>query len=191
MGMNILVVEDDPVSRLLLATTLRKLGHEVTETADGLAAWTAFERAPFRVVISDWMMPEMDGLELCRRIRDAHNLRYTYILMLTALGGQANYFEAMEAGADDFLNKPLDANELRVRLRVAERVLELQAEVKQLEGLLPICSYCKKIRDEGNTWVRMESFIERQTDAHFSHGICPDCTAKVMANLRRDRPAAR
>jgi sigma-B regulation protein RsbU (phosphoserine phosphatase) len=185
--MRILVAEDEPVSRLVLTSTLRRLGHEVLEAADGLNAWGAFQRNPFPVVVSDWMMPGIDGLELTRRIRGADHVRYTYVILLTALSGRARYLEGMEAGADDFLIKPLDGDELRVRLRVAERVLSLQAEVKQLEGLLPICSYCKKIRDEGEAWVRLESYIEQRTDAEFSHGICPDCKEKVRAEIRGGR----
>ena len=191
MRMSILVVEDDPVSRLLLATTLRKLGHEVTETADGLAAWTAFERAPFRVVISDWMMPEMDGLELCRRVPGGAQ---PALHLHPDADGARRPGELLRGDGRGGRRFPHQAARRQRAARAPpgrRAALELQAEVKQLEGLLPICSYCKKIRDEANAGLRMESFIERQTDAHFSHGICPDCTAKVMANLRRDRPAAR
>ncbi|MBI4641265.1 MAG: response regulator, partial [Candidatus Tectomicrobia bacterium] len=77
--------------------------------------------------------------------------------------------------ADDFITKPFDEDQLAARLRVAERILGLQEEVKQLEGLLPICSYCKKIRDESDTWVQIEHYIATRTDAFFSHGICPEC----------------
>ena len=81
----------------------------------------------------------------------------------------------MAAGADDFVTKPLDRAELHARLRVAERVLGLQQEVKQLEGLLPICSYCKRIRDEGDRWSQVEEYVSRRTEAQFTHGICPEC----------------
>ncbi len=178
--MRILVAEDDPLARRVLTSVLEGLGHEVTATPDGREAWGTFERQSFPVVISDWMMPGLDGLELCRRIRLADRTKYTYIILLTALGGKAHYLEGMEAGADDFLTKPLDADELRVRLRVAERILGLQAEVRQLEGLLPICSYCKRIRDEKNEWTRMEAYIASRTDATFTHGVCPDCKETIL-----------
>ncbi len=100
--------------------------------------------------------------------------------MLTSLEGKGRYLEGMEAGADDFINKPFDKETLAARLRVAERILNLQAEVKQLEGLLPICAYCKKIKDDGNQWQHMESYISRRTEANFSHGICPECYEKHM-----------
>jgi DNA-binding response OmpR family regulator len=178
--MRILVAEDDSVSRRLLTVTLEGLGHEVTGAPDGREAWGEFEKSPFPVVISDWMMPEMDGLELCRRIRAADHTKYTYVILLTALGGKGHFLQGMDAGADDFLMKPLDPAELRVRLRVAERLLGLQAEVRQLEGLLPICSYCKRIRDEKNEWTRIETYIASRTDATFTHGVCAECREKVL-----------
>ncbi len=184
--MRILVAEDDGISRRVLTATLEGLGHEVTATPDGREAWGAFQRKPFPVVISDWMMPELDGLELCRRIRAADHTKYTYIILLTALGGKGHYLQGMDAGADDFLTKPLDPAELKVRLRVAERILGLQDEVRQLEGLLPICSYCKRIRDERDDWTRVEEYIARRTAATFTHGVCPDCKESVL-NPQLDR----
>ncbi len=173
--MKILAVEDDPVSRRILTATLERLGHEVTVAQDGQEAWTQFATAPTEVVITDWMMPRMDGIELTRRIRASHGERYAYIIMLTALRGRTSYLDGMAAGADDFVTKPFDKEELQARLRVAERVLGLQREVKQLEGLLPICSYCKRIRDEADSWSQVEEYVGRRTEAQFSHGICPTC----------------
>src|SRR5437763_3733180 len=98
-AMRILIAEDDATSRLLLDATLRRLGHEVVVTRTGLEAWTAFQTEPVHLVISDWMMPDMDGLELCRRIRASGRSRYTYILLLTALSGRGRYLEGMAAGA--------------------------------------------------------------------------------------------
>lgn len=180
--MTILIVEDDTVSRLLLSTTLKKLGYDVIATENGRDAWGVFQQEHVSVIISDWMMPDIDGLSLCRMIRTEDRTRYTYIILLTALGGKGSYLEGMSAGADDFITKPFDKDQLAARLRVAERVLRLQSEVKQLEGLLPICMYCKKIRDEkapsedvDKTWIRIEDYVASHTDASFSHGICPHC----------------
>lgn len=174
-GMKILIVEDDPAARFLVRSILKKLGHEAVEAANGREAWTAFQREPAPLVIADWLMPELDGLELCRLIRAEARPKYTYIILLTGLGGREHYFAGMEAGADDFITKPFDPDQLNARVRVAERILGLQEHVKRLEGLLPICSYCKKIRDEGEVWVPLERYIAARTDAFFSHGICPDC----------------
>jgi DNA-binding response OmpR family regulator len=173
--MRVLLVDDDPVSRRILTAVLTGLGHEAVPANDGADAWARFQAEDLDIVITDWMMPEVDGLELTRRIRARSKARYTYVLLLTALQGRARYLDGMDAGADDFVSKPVDREELQARLRVAERVLGLQREVRQLQGLLPICSYCKRIRDEADAWSQVEDYVSRRTDAQFSHGICPTC----------------
>lgn len=178
--MNILIAEDEKVDQEILVATLRKLGHETMVTENGKQAWEAFrQRREIRMLIADWMMPEMDGLELCRRVRAARRPYYTYIAMLTAKRGKMNLLEAMDAGVDDFISKPFDPDLLAARLRVAERVLNLHQEVRQLERLLPICSYCKKIRDEQGSWWPIEQYISSRAGTDFSHGICPDCYENI------------
>jgi DNA-binding response OmpR family regulator len=177
--MRILVAEDDPVSRRVLETALTKLGHEPVLTDNGRDAWDCYVRSDVRMVISDWMMPTMDGLELTRKIRARERATYSYVILLTAMSGKANYLQGMEAGADDFVTKPVDVEELAARLRVAERILSLEGRVKTLEGLLPICAYCKDIRDEQDTWHRLENYIQRRSAAEFTHGICPRCIEKL------------
>lgn len=178
--MKILIAEDDGVSRLVLLTKLKNMGHTVVAREDGEAAWDAFLVERPQIIITDWMMPKVDGLDLCRMIRSHVQEKYAYVIFLTALAGKKYYFEGMEAGADDFLNKPVDMDELTARLRVAERILALHTEVKQLEGLLPICSYCKKIRDDKNTWQPIERYIGKRTEATFSHGACPTCIETIV-----------
>lgn len=186
--MQILVVEDDRDARELLETMLRVDGYEVTSAADGDEAWSKFEANGFSIVVSDWLMPGTDGLELCRRIRRAETSRYTYIILLTALHGKSNYLEAMRAGVDDFMSKPYDPDELRARLLVAQRIVGLQDRVKRLEGILPTCMYCKRIHDESNAWVKIEDYISRHTEASFSHGVCPECYRdQVQPELDRIR----
>lgn len=126
--MKVLIAEDDRDSRELLAWILDKLGYEVISTENGQQAWAAYQRDECRLVISDLLMPNGDGMELCRNIRALKQTRYTYIILLTALIGKKQYLEGMEAGADDFMTKPFDADELRVRLRVAERILALEKD---------------------------------------------------------------
>ncbi len=128
--MKILIAEDDMTSRLVLGATLKKLGHEVTATSDGRQAWDALHKEHFPLLISDWMMPDMDGLELCRLIRAEHHSQYTYIVLLTALGGKASYLDGMDAGADDFITKPFDEDQLVARLRVADRILALHEKLR-------------------------------------------------------------
>jgi sigma-B regulation protein RsbU (phosphoserine phosphatase) len=177
----ILAVEDDKVALAIIRQALNRLGHEVVEAADGKEAWKILQREPVRVIVSDWEMPEADGLELCRRIRKRLKSEYVYFILLTARdASEANQQSAMEAGVDDFLSKPLDVNELRMRLRVAERILRYTTQVRQLEELLPICSYCKKIRDDQNYWQQMEGYINERTGSEFSHSVCPDCYQRVL-----------
>ncbi len=173
--MKVLIAEDDPVSSYVLAVRIRKMGHEVLTAENGRDAWQAYKRDHPRLVITDWMMPEVNGIELTRRIRKADSNLYTYVILLTALSGRNNFLEGMEAGADDFVIKPLEADGLRIRLRVAERILSLQHERNRLEGLLPICAYCKRIRDEGDHWHSLEDFVGEKTDASFSPTLCPNC----------------
>src|SRR5512136_2466405 len=121
--MNILLAEDDATSRERLATQLTRLGHSVEGYVDGESAWAGFQERKPDLVITDWIMPGIDGLELCRRIRGAHFAAYTYIIILTAMDRKVGYIDGMSSGADDFVTKPCDIVELTVRLRVAERIL--------------------------------------------------------------------
>ncbi len=126
--MKVLIAEDDKDSRELLGWLLQKLGYQVVVTENGKDAWEAFRKGRFRLVISDLLMPDIDGLELCRRIRGHKQSKYTYIILLTALIGKKDYLEGMEAGADDFVTKPFDPDELKARLRVAERIIAFQEQ---------------------------------------------------------------
>lgn len=192
--MRILVAEDDPVSRRVLETSLQKWGYDVVSVGDGAAAWAVLtsEAAP-RLAILDWMMPEVDGVELCRRLRQTRS-HPLYIILLTARGSKEDIVTGLQAGADDYVAKPFDREELRARIQVGVRMVRLQAElaerveqvqqalarVKQLQGLLPICSYCKKIRDDQNYWIQVEQYIAEHSEAQFSHGICPECYARYV-----------
>ncbi len=182
--MKVLAVDDDSVARLFLKGTLEKLGHEVIEAEDGEEAWSLFRALDLHVAVVDWMMPVMDGLELCRRIRSEERAQYTYVIMLTARTGKESYLEGMAAGADDFVTKPVGRDELAARLHVAERIVGLKAEVRTLQGLLPICSYCKNIRSDDDSWQQIEAYVATRSDAQFSHGICPDCyESKIVPQL--------
>ncbi|HXG31528.1 MAG TPA: response regulator, partial [Thermodesulfobacteriota bacterium] len=128
--MRILIVDDDNDSRFLLMQTLRRLGHEVISAVNGVEAWEVLEREEIGFIISDWMMPRMDGLELCRRIRAARFPRYIYVILLTAKDNKNELIEGMKAGADDFLVKPFNVGELDVRIKAGERVLRLERDLE-------------------------------------------------------------
>jgi two-component system cell cycle response regulator len=129
----VLIAEDDPVSRRLLEAFLRKWGYEVQVVCDGGEAWEALQgpEAP-SLVISDWMMPDMDGLDLCRRIREKERTGYTYFIILTAKGRKEDSIEGLKAGADDFLIKPFDHEELKYRVRIGERIIQLEQKIMQM-----------------------------------------------------------
>lgn len=178
--MKILLAEDDPASLQILRMTLEKFGYEMTAAQNGEQAWELIQQHPFPVVVSDWMMPKLDGLDLCKRVRAQPRKEYTYFILLTARSGQEDYHTAMEAGVDDFLTKPLRSDELRIRLRVAERILNFMGQVGELKRLLPICSYCKKIRDDQDYWHGIEAYLHKQTGTDFSHSICPECYVRFV-----------
>jgi two-component system NtrC family sensor kinase len=127
--MRVLIAEDEPVSRRLLQAHLEGWGHEVTAASSGAEAWRLFEAGDFPLVISDWMMPEIDGPELVRRIRAAQRPGYVYVILLTARSRKEDLIQGMEAGADDFVTKPFDREELRVRLRAGERIVRLEHNI--------------------------------------------------------------
>ena len=202
--MRILIAEDDFTSRTLLAAILKKNGHEVTATVNGAEAWAALQQpdAP-HLAILDWMMPEMDGPEVVRRVRALQTDRPLYIIMLTTKGDKADIIAGLDAGANDYLAKPSDPGELRARVEVGRRLVEMQSalkakieelraaldQIKTLRGILPICASCKKVRDDQGYWSQVESYISEHTEAQFSHGICPECMKKLYAKFGPDDAA--
>jgi sigma-B regulation protein RsbU (phosphoserine phosphatase) len=188
----VLIAEDDAISRRLLEANLRREGYDVLAVETGLQAWEALraEGAP-RLAVLDWMMPEMDGAEICRRVREDAGLEYVYLILLTARGRKEDRALGFDAGADDYLTKPFDSQDLRARISAGRRILDLQSQltekideledalcqVRQLQGLLPICMHCKKIRDEESDWHQLEVYIERHSEANFTHSLCPACMA--------------
>lgn len=191
-AMKLLIAEDESVSLLLLEETLREWGYDVVTAGTGREALDLLTTSePPQLAIVDWMMPEMDGVEFTQAVRQTES--GLYIIVLTAKSAKEGVVAALHAGADDYLTKPFDRDELHARLQAGVRIVELQAEaaarivelekaladVKRLQGLLPICSYCHKIRqvgqDDRTYWSQLEQYITEHTDAVFSHGVCPTC----------------
>ena len=165
--MRILIADDDRMSTMMLSRTLEQWGFEVVVAHDGAAAWERIVGdEPPALAIVDWMMPGLDGIELCRRIRAATLPSPVYVILLTARTSRQDLVAGLEAGADDYLTKPFDPDELRARIHVGQRTLGLIANIKRLTGLLPICSYCKRIRSDHDYWEQVESYITDHTDAH-------------------------
>ena len=196
--MQVLIAEDDRVTGEILVRALQRWHYNTTLVGDGLKAWELLRAATEpTLAILDWMMPEIDGPDVCRRVRQELPLANMYLLLVTARESRGDVVAGLDAGADDYIIKPFDPEELRARVAVglrvlglqqklAERVAELQValtSVKQLHGLLPICSYCKRIRGDDQYWQQVEGYIAEHSDAQFSHGICPACYATVSAEL--------
>lgn len=193
--MRILIAEDEPMSRRLLENVLIKWGYDVVVTSDGSQAWEVLqqENAPLLAIL-DWMMPGLNGPQICRMARHLPQALSTHIILLTAKGEKNDIVTGLAAGANDYVTKPFDSEELRARVQVGARMVELQlsleehvrelqaalSHVNQLQGIIPICCNCKKIRDDQNYWQRVENYIARHADAEFSHGICPDCYSNVF-----------
>ncbi len=193
--MRILIAEDDRVSRRLLEAGLLKDGHKVIMAEDGEQAWQALQKPPLiPLAILDWNMPGLTGPEICRRARQMKTDQPPYLILLTSRASREDIVSGLRAGANDYVTKPFDFDELGARVQVGERVVQLQkaladrvkeleealANVKILQGLLPICLYCKKIRDDHNYWQQLDKYVAQHTDARFSHGICPECYEKVV-----------
>jgi len=192
--MRALIADDDRTTTTMLARTLARWGFEVSVAHDGGAAWEELASpTPPSLAIMDWIMPGADGPELCRRLREDPTRAPVYVILLTARTSRRDVVAGLDAGADDYLTKPFDHDELRARVhvgrrvvalqqRLSERVAELQdvlSNMKQLRGLLPICAYCKRIRTDHDYWEQVEHYITDHSDAQFSHGICPHCYEAV------------
>jgi phosphoserine phosphatase RsbU/P len=196
--MHVLIAEDDRVTGEILARTLQRWSYSTTVVSDGAQAWNRLKMATDpTLAILDWMMPEMDGPDVCRHVRRELPLANMYLLLVTARESRGDVVAGLDAGADDYIIKPFDPEELRARVAVGTRVLGLQqklaerveelqtalSNVKQLRGLLPICSYCKRIRGDDQYWQQVEGYVAAHSDAQFSHGICPPCYEKVSAEI--------
>jgi len=188
--MRVLIADDDSALRHGLGVHLVRWGYEPTLCVDGTEARVALHGLqPPPLALLDWNMPGVNGLELCREIRSLPSLASMYVVLLTAHSAREEMVTGLDCGADDYMVKPVDWELLRARLQIGARIVTLQQSlasrvrelqealdtVKELSGLLPICSYCKSIRDDQNYWQRLETYVSEKTNAQFSHGICPTC----------------
>ena len=200
--MRILLAEDGKVDRLRLEKALSEWGFEVESFRDGNKALERLsEPDPPRLCILDWVLPGVEGTELCRWIRKRFPEEGFYLMIVTARQGIDNIIEGLSAGADDYITKPFVSRELRQRIDVGVRVLGLKKllnkkveqletaleDVRSLQGLLPICSYCNKIRNDEDYWEKVESYIARHADVKFSHSICPTCYKKYIQPMLDQR----
>lgn len=195
--MRVLIVEDDRATSRLLAGLIASWGHETVVAENGQQALQSFADSSPQLVLLDWMLPDVDGLEVCRTIRTLGGAVAAHIIMLTSRADRGDLVAGLDAGADEYLVKPVDPIELRARLSAGERMIDLQrrladrvgeletalASVHRLSGLLPICAYCHSIRDDTNYWHRVEEYLSEHSDVTFSHGICPTCRPRAQQEM--------
>lgn len=197
--MKILIADDSRTVLGVLHTAMEKWGYEVVEAPDGREALRILlgKDAP-RLAVLDWVMPGLTGPDVCRRIREFETELPPYLILLTVMGESRDVVAGFAAGADDYLAKPFDSDELRARVHVGFRVLKMQERlhhqvtelqealdhVQRLEGMLPICSYCKKVRDDHDYWQQVETYMSKRAGVQFTHGICPDCIGKALKPQR-------
>lgn len=187
----LLLVEDDAAIRGALIRALTEHGHAVASSPGAMAGLRQVLEAPPDLVLLDLGLPDLEGYEALRMIRAVSAVP---VVIITARDDESEIIRVLDAGADDYVIKPFDREELRARLQAGIRILNLQAQlqarvheleeaiarVRTLQGLLPICSYCKRVRNDGDYWQQVESYISDHSDARFSHGICPDCFESVV-----------
>jgi len=200
--MDVLIVDDEPDIIIILRKYLEKCGLGVLTAQNGREALEILHKSDVRLVVTDRMMPEMDGITLCRSIRASELSGYVYIIILTVSGSKEDIVDGINAGADDYVTKPFNLEELKVRVDSGLRVLALEQslhekikeeeilvgelkaaldQVQKLSGMLPICATCKKIRDDKGYWNKIETYICEHSEAKFTHGMCPDCAKEYRS----------
>ena len=172
--MKIIVADDDPLIRMIVTAGMKALGHHVSAYETGLEAWTAFQQSPSQIIITDWAMPGMDGIQLTEAVRKLPTDSYTYVIMLTGHGSREEFKTGIKAGVDAFLIKPLDGALLEAQVTIATRIVGLQEHAHRLEAIMTVCSDCKRVltKDE---WVSMEEYVTREFKTLPSHTYCPTC----------------
>ncbi len=194
MPFKILIADDENTTRKLLESLLLKNGYEVLSFDNGASAFKILkEQDGPKLAILDWIMPGLQGIDICRKIRALKFEVIPYLIMLTAsMKEKKDIIETFRSGANDFIEKPFNANELLGRVKIGEDMINLQISlieknraldeahrhIKMLQGILPICMHCHKIKNDNESWERLEEYIASHSDAQFSHGLCPDCMKK-------------
>ena len=193
--MKVLIADDDSISRRLLQATISGWGHEVVLACNGDEAWEQLRSSESpQLIILDWMMPGVDGIEICKRLRERAASEPPYIILLSRRDTTADIVSGLQSGANDYVVKPFHPDELDARFQVGCRVIELQkalanrvreleaaaAHIKELRTLLPICCSCKKIRDDQDCWHQLENYLLDHSEVRFSHDLCPICLQREM-----------
>lgn len=193
--MRMLIADDSQLLRLYIVAALEPLGHEILEAATGPEALAVLTGPhPPALAILDWIMPDLDGPEVCQRVRQTPLAFQPYLILMSQKDAKEDVIHGLGMGANDYVSKPFHEGELRARVEVGERVVRLErtlrdriqaleaatAHVRALQGILPICMYCHRIRNDQESWQRLESYITEHSEATLSHGLCPDCAPRML-----------
>ncbi len=188
--LQVLVADDEPVSRTVVGAILKKAGYPVVFAPDGDHAWCTLDSDdPPAIALLDWEMPGLQGPEVAKRMRLRAAASPTYVILLTSRDSSADIVQGLRSGADDYVTKPANEDELIARVNVGARVVQLQtaladrvrsleealANVKALQTLLPMCAYCKSIRNDQNYWEKVETYFSQHSNVSFTHSYCPNC----------------
>jgi DNA-binding response OmpR family regulator len=195
---SILVVDDDPDILNASARVLRLAGFTIYEAETGSVCLDIVREKNPDLVLLDVILPDMSGYEVCRQIKEAEEMRRTYVILLSGkMTTSDNQSEGLEIGADGYLTRPISNRELRAHVQVFIRIIRAERErdlviekleqalatIKTLSGMLPICSNCKKIRDDKGYWEEVELYVGKHSTAEFTHGICPECIKTLYGDL--------
>jgi DNA-binding response OmpR family regulator len=193
--LQVLVADDEPISRTVVGAMLKKAGYPVVFANDGEQAWQKLDNDdPPGLALLDWEMPGLQGPEVVQRIRERQAAAPTYVILLTSRDSSADIVQGLRAGADDYVTKPANEDELVARVNVGARVVQLQtaladrvrsleealANVKALQTLLPMCAYCKSIRNDQNYWEKVETYFSQHSNVSFTHSYCPTCYERFV-----------
>jgi len=193
--LQVLVADDEAVSRTVVGAMLKKAGYPVVYATDGEQAWRTLDSDdPPALALLDWEMPGLQGPDVVRRLRKKEVQTPTYVILLTSRDSSADIVQGLRAGADDYVTKPANEDELIARVSVGARVVELQAalaervrsleealaNVKALQTLLPMCAYCKSIRNDQNYWEKVETYFTQHSNVSFTHSYCPNCYERFV-----------
>ncbi len=189
--MKVLLVEDEYITRLTVQVVLEGWGYAVNSVEDGIAGWEFIQNTDVpQIAILDWEMPGLDGLELCRKIKALRRKVPIYVILLTAKDAQQDILKGFAAGADDYITKPFDDNELRARVRVAAKLVSTQEElaasndelrsalnhVALIQSNFSFCTECHKVENDQGVWKTLAEYGKEQDDPRFSYMVCPDCS---------------
>ncbi len=179
----VLIVDDNPVNRRVLVGVLDTVAIRNITASNGYEALDQAARNKFDLVLLDVMMPEMDGYEVCRMLKQNANTRDVPVIFLTAKAETEDVVKGFESGGVDYVSKPFKVQELLARVKTHIELKRMREEIKTLRGIVPVCASCRSVRDENGAWQPLEEFVRSHSEAEFSHGFCPSCLQRLYPEV--------